>query len=122
MSRRNGLALVLAVGAAAVFVRLGLWQLDRRAERRAWNRGVAERLVAPPVPLDSLPSDPARARWRRVQIDGRLDLGREIALAARTYGGSPGVHLLAPLRRAGRDTAILINRGWVYAPDGATAD
>ena len=122
MSRRNVLALVLAIAGAAVFVRLGLWQLDRRTERRSWNRGVAERFVAPPVPIDSLPADPARARWRRVQLDGRLDLERELALAARTHGGSPGVHLLAPLRRAGRDTAILVNRGWVYAPDGATAD
>lgn len=122
MSRRDVLALVLGVAAAAVFVRLGLWQLDRRTERLTWNRGVAARMLTPPVSLDSLPADPARARWRRVRLVGRLDLDRELALAARTHGGSPGVHLLAALRRPGRDTAILVVRGWVYAADGATTD
>lgn len=122
MSRGNVLAMVLAVGAAALFVRLGVWQLERRDERRTWNRAVAERLIAPPASLDELPAEPEQARWRRVLLDGSLDLDRELALASRTRGGSPGVHLFAPLRRPGRDTAILVNRGWVYAPDGASAD
>jgi surfeit locus 1 family protein len=43
-------------------------------------------------------------------------------LAARSYQGSPGVYLFTPLHVAGKDTAILVNRGWIYAPDGASVD
>jgi len=32
------------------------------------------------------------------------------------------VYLLTPVRIAGRDTAVLVNRGWVYTPDGSTID
>jgi surfeit locus 1 family protein len=42
--------------------------------------------------------------------------------AARTHNGAPGVDLLTPVRIAGSDTAVLVNRGWVYAADGATVD
>jgi len=42
--------------------------------------------------------------------------------AARTRAGSPGVNLLTPVRQPNSDTAVLVNRGWVYSPDGATVD
>jgi surfeit locus 1 family protein len=32
------------------------------------------------------------------------------------------VNIITPVRRAGRDTALLVNRGWVYSPDGITID
>ena len=112
---------VLAVVLAAVFVRLGIWQLDRRGERRAQNALIAARAAAPPVPFGSVPPD-SSARYRRVTLRGIPDYGQEVVLAARTRNGSPGVHVLTPLRVPGRREAVLVNRGWVYAPDGATAE
>jgi surfeit locus 1 family protein len=32
------------------------------------------------------------------------------------------VNLLTPVRIAGTDTAVLVNRGWVYSPDGTTIE
>jgi surfeit locus 1 family protein len=32
------------------------------------------------------------------------------------------VNFLTPVRIAGRDTAVIVNRGWVYSPDGSTVD
>ena len=32
------------------------------------------------------------------------------------------MNLLTPIRIAGKDTAVIVNRGWVYAPDGVTVD
>jgi surfeit locus 1 family protein len=43
-------------------------------------------------------------------------------LAARTRQGSPGANIVTPLRFAGTDTAVLVNRGWVYAPDAMTVN
>jgi surfeit locus 1 family protein len=32
------------------------------------------------------------------------------------------VELLTPVRVAGSDTAVIVDRGWVYSPDGSTVD
>jgi surfeit locus 1 family protein len=122
MSRRNILFLTLAVVAAVVCVRLGFWQLSRLGERRARNALVAARLVAAPIPLAALPSDTSALRFRRVRLVGRYDYAHEVALTNRTRNGSPGVFIVTPLRLPGSDAAVLVNRGWVYSPDGASVD
>jgi surfeit locus 1 family protein len=43
----------------------------------------------------------------------------------RIRDGSPGVHIITPLRPdsgLGGDTVLMVDRGWVYSPDGATID
>lgn len=111
-----------ALIAAAVFVRLGIWQLSRREERRARNALVSARLDSAAVDVAALPKDTARARFRRVRVTGSPDYDRELIYAARTHRGSPGVNLLTPVKLPGSDTAILLDRGWVYSGDGATVD
>lgn len=106
---------------AAVCVRLGLWQLDRLAQRDARNTGIAERLARPPLPLPTSIDDTAGLGYRRVHVHGTLDAGRSIVLAGRSRGGAPGVHLLTPLYLED-GTAVLVNRGWVPSPDAASID
>ena len=69
-----------------------------------------------------MPSDTAAARFRRVRVSGTPDYEHELIYATRTRRGSPGVNFLTPIRRPGTDTAVLVNRGWVYSPDGSTVD
>ena len=121
MKRRLAVFVALAVCVAIVCIRLGFWQLDRLAQRRERNRNVAVRLAEPPAPLTSMPTD-SSSRLRRAFVSGTPDYEHELALAPRSHEGSPGVHLVTPVRIAGRDTAVLVNRGWVYAPDGITVD
>jgi surfeit locus 1 family protein len=116
------LFVAFALISAAVFVRLGFWQLSRRQERRARNALVSARLDSTAVSVASLPRDSALARFRRVRVTGVPDYEHELVWAARTHKGSPGVNLLTPVRLPGSDTAILLNRGWVYSGDGATVD
>ena len=113
---------VISIALAVLFVRLGFWQLDRLAWRRGLNAEVAAHITTPPVSVDQLPRDSAAMRYRRIQLSGVYDFANEIVITQRIRGGSPGVHLLTPLRIAGRDTAYLINRGWVYSPDGKDVD
>jgi len=122
MTLRKWILTVLAVSMAALCVSLGVWQLGRLDTRREQNSFLASRRFAPEVDLDSLPSDPASARFRRVRLRGKLDFSNEIVHTLRGRGGSPGVNILTPLLRAGNDTAVLVNRGWVYSPDGMTVD
>lgn len=107
---------------ATLFARLGFWQLDRLAQRRARNALVVERLREPPVPLAALPRDTALSHFRRAIVQGRYDYSHEVSWIDLSREGAPGVHVLTPLRQAGTDTAVLIDRGWVYSADGMSID
>jgi surfeit locus 1 family protein len=122
MSRRSIVFCLLALVAAVVFARLGIWQLARFREKVRRNASIAAQQLEPAAPLASVPRDTAGAHYRKATISGRFDYDHEVVLGARTHQGSPGVDLVTPLRIAGSDTAILVNRGWVYSPDGATVD
>ena len=110
----------IAIVIGAVCVRLGFWQLDRLKERRTRNAAVAARSAMPAVDVASLRGDTSELRFRRARITGVADYANELVLGNRTREGSPGVNYLTPVRIPGRDTAILVNRGWVYSPDATT--
>jgi surfeit locus 1 family protein len=116
-------AVLLGVSVAAVCGRLGIWQLDRLAERRAWNAQVESRLAAPAVTLTSgmsaLPAD--SLAYRRARAAGVFAFADETVELHRSQRGVPGVFVVTPLRFAD-GTGILINRGWTFAPDGRTAN
>lgn len=122
MRAKKILALAIPLACAALFVRLGVWQLSRHRERVVENAGLAERLTRAPVPLDSALRDAAGARWTRVQVSGFFRYDLEQIHASRPNNGSPGVHLLTPLEVPGHDTLLLVTRGWVYAADAVSAD
>jgi surfeit locus 1 family protein len=113
---------VFALVIAAICVRLGIWQLHRLEERKARNAVLGARIGAPPINVRELPADTSEARYRRVRVTGVPDYAHELIHAARSRMGSPGVNLLTPVRIPGSDTAVIVNRGWVYAPDGSTID
>src|SRR5262249_46151252 len=104
---------------AGLGVRLGVWQLGRLEEKRALNRRLRASLVAPVETLS--PSTPPDSLvGRRVRTAGVYDSLRHVVLRGRGNGGAPGVELLTPLRRPGA-AALLVDRGWLPAPDAATA-
>jgi len=119
---RDYVLIVLAICFVVLTTSLGMWQLRRLAQRRAQNAEVIARLANPPIPVRQLTHDTAALHYRRVFLNGKYDYARQIKIADRTRNGSPGVNIITPLRIAGTDTAVLVNRGWVYAPDGLTAD
>jgi surfeit locus 1 family protein len=57
-----------------------------------------------------------------VQLHGVYDTANDIVLMNRIRRGAPGVNVITPLRITGSDSAVLVNRGWVYSPDGAAID
>jgi surfeit locus 1 family protein len=59
---------------------------------------------------------------RRVRVTGRYDHAHDIVLRGRPYGGVPGVEIVSPLRPEGGGAALLVNRGFLPAPDAVTAD
>lgn len=122
MSRRSIAFCAFAVLAALACVRLGVWQLARLHEKLRRNDSIAAQQRAAPVPLASLPPDTSSAHYREATVSGRFDYDHELILSGRTHQGSPGVNLVTPVRLAGSDMAVLVNRGWVYSPDGGRVD
>ena len=126
VSRRLLVFVLISVAAAAVCVRLGVWQLSRLAQRRAHNAALAAHLRTAPVPYAALPADTLGRHYRRVTLAGRPDYAREFVLANRTREGAPGGHVITPVRGGaggpGGDTLVLVDRGWFYSPDGTDAD
>jgi surfeit locus 1 family protein len=116
------LTLAIPFACAALFVRLGVWQLSRLKEKRAFNAMLSARIASPPEVVTVLPPDTALGHYRRVSADGTLLYDREVMYAGRTHGGSPGVDLLTPMKIAGRDTVVIVNRGWAFSADAASID
>lgn len=114
---------LLVLAGMAVFVRLGIWQLDRLAERRAENAVLAVALAAPPEPLTavSLPPDLTTLKDRAVTVSGEYDLENQMALLVQNWSGMAGIHLIAPLVLEGGETAVLVDRGWIPDSDSAPA-
>jgi surfeit locus 1 family protein len=104
----------LLVGLAAIG--LGVWQLGRHAERAERNRQAIAGRGLPALTWDSLRPAPLGPH-RRALLMGTLDQPREFLLRNRLVAGVPAVLAITPLRLSGSDTAVLVNRGYVPAPD-----
>lgn len=120
MSSRATIAAVLALAMAALFARLGVWQVHRLAERRALNAQLASRQQIPPTSLAQLPGDTSLARYRTVRVTGRYDFDNQIIITGRSRYGAPGVYIVTPLIPDDGGPAVLVNRGYVYSLDAST--
>jgi surfeit locus 1 family protein len=120
MSRSAIIAAVISLAMAALFARLGMWQVHRLHERRALNAELVSRMSLPPTTVADLPADTALAAYRLVKLSGRYDYDHQIILTARSRDGAPGVYIVTPLIPDSGGTAVLVNRGFVYSPDAAT--
>jgi len=105
---------------AALFARLGVWQVHRLHERRALNAELVSRMSLAPTSVADLPADTALAAYRLVRLSGRYDFEHQIILTSRSRDGAPGVYIVTPLIPDSGGTAVLVNRGFVYSPDAAT--
>lgn len=103
--------LVSFLGALALLVGLGVWQLQRLAWKRDLLATVEARISASALALPAQVTDAAALDFRRVAVRGRFAHERELFLAGRSRRGRPGVQVVTPLLREGA-AAVLVNRGW----------
>lgn len=118
--RRGNVVLALAIlVAAAICVRLGIWQLSRYQQKQRLNAERAARLAEPPVLWDGTASM-SDLTGRRIALHGRYDSTRHVLLAYREHDGTTGVEVVTPLVPNG-GRPVLVNRGWLPADDGVSA-
>lgn len=104
-----------AVASALLTARLGLWQLDRAAQKETLQQAVDSNVALPPLPTQALASTPAQAAGqlhRRVTVRGQWLPERTVFLDNRQMDGRPGFFVLTPLR-LDDGSAVLVQRGWV---------
>jgi surfeit locus 1 family protein len=103
-----------ALVAIAATGRLGLWQLDRAAQKTAIEQAWRERSQLAPLPMDALPRDAADLAamlHRRVVVEGRWLARHTLYLDNRMWHGAAGFVVVTPLLLAPGD-AVLVQRGW----------
>lgn len=123
MHRQVLVTTVLVVVAMGVMIRLGVWQLDRLAQRRAFNANATSRLQAPPLTdLPGASRDLAGLHYRAIVLRGRYDFTQQVALNNQEWQAQPGVHLITPLVLADSPQAVLVDRGWIPYAESAPAN
>ena len=101
--------------AVAGTTRLGVWQLDRAAQKNRLEQAVNERAQMPPLPAEQLARRPDAVDaqlHRRVALSGRWLAPHTVALDNRPLHGRAGFVIVTPLELAPGD-AVLVQRGWV---------
>jgi len=113
ISRKWILITGLVILGALVCVRLGIWQLDRLAQRRVFNSHV---FAVQAMPALVLPSNDQLTgmEYRAVHASGAYDFANQVAIRNQFNGSQYGYHLITPLRLSDGEAA-LVDRGWIPA-------
>lgn len=100
----------------ASFLALGVWQLERLEQRRVANATRLALLDQNPVTLTGQEPDPAALVGRKLRVTGTFVNEASVVLRGQqSDNGVAGVHLLTPLRIAGSEVAVIVDRGWLPA-------
>ena len=112
---RGVVVLVAGLLTAALTARLGIWQLDRAAQKVHLQQAIEAQQALPPLPLADLARNPASAvaqQHRRVLLQGRWQHGRTIYLDNRQMDTRQGFFAVTPLS-LDDGSAVLVQRGWL---------
>jgi len=109
-------ATVIVIGLAALFVGLGLWQLDRLEQRQALNQvgegRMSQEATHLQLALEEAGGDIETLQYRNVYLTGVFDPSEEVLIRSQVELGQAGFHVITPLV-TDEGWAVLVNRGWV---------
>lgn len=112
---RGAIVLIAAIAAAALTARLGVWQLDRAAQKTALQQALQQQHALPPLPQAQLAREAAEVPaqvHRSVRLQGRWLAAHTVYLENRQMKGQPGFYAVTPLQ-LDDGSAVLVQRGWV---------
>lgn len=99
----------------AVFVSLGLWQWRKFEVKTTLQAELDARSHSAVVDMPATPVDTESLRYRHVRLRGSFEPNRQVFIDNRVHREQAGYHVVTPLRLAGSDMRVLINRGWIPA-------
>ena len=109
------IATIFVLFGTVLCVGLGIWQLDRLAQRQAFNQHYLEITMSSPLNVKVFPKvDMTTMEYRLISVTGIFDQTNNIVVRNQFHDGQPGYFLLTPLVLTD-GTAIIIERGWIPA-------
>jgi len=97
-----GLLLVLLFG------RLGVWQLDRAAEKRALSDAFAN-----PAAITEVSAKLEPEPYQPIAASGRYVTDRQVLVENIVSNGRLGYYVITPFELAPDEPLLLVNRGWI---------
>ena len=115
--RINWMIAACVVMAAAGLMRLGLWQLDRAAEKVDAQSELLAELQENATPIESIPAGHLHRanpelQNRHVKLVGEYLNDRTILLLAEFFDSQIGYGVVTPLRLNSTGQIVLVHRGW----------
>jgi surfeit locus 1 family protein len=117
-SRRWWTTTILVLAGIGLTIRLGIWQVDRYHQNKAFADHLTSMQAATPLMLDSRlqPAGLTGMEYRAIQAMGTFDFAHQIAVRnqiwAQTWGNETGYILVTPLVFSD-GSAVLVDRGWI---------
>ncbi|GMR08447.1 MAG: hypothetical protein BMS9Abin26_1452 [Gammaproteobacteria bacterium] len=101
-----------------VLLRLGFWQLQRAEEKVHVLETYEQRRQSPELDINDLadindPGDVADMQHYPVKATGIYAVKQHLLLDNRVHNGRVGYQVITPLLLAGKERALLVNRGWI---------
>lgn len=115
MKLRNAIVLLVALLSAALTARLGVWQLDRAAQKTALQQALETQRALPPLRQAELAKAAAELPaqiHRLAAVQGRWLAAQTVYLENRQMNGRPGFYAVTPLQ-LDDGSAVLVQRGWL---------
>ena len=115
LTRRAGVLLLAALAGAALTTRLGVWQLDRAAQKIAIQSALDSRRALPPLlgtELARTEQQVHEQEYRAVVVAGHWLPERTVYLDNRPMNGHAGFFAVTPLL-LDDGSAVLVQRGWL---------
>ncbi len=117
MTRRLPLIPTIIVGlAAAVMIGLGIWQLDRRAEKEALLATYRSAEGKPPIGWPAVPPKEPLPLFRHATGNCLQVIGFRTA-AGQNLNGEPGYLIIADCRTGAEGPGLAVELGWSKNPN-----
>lgn len=105
---------IFALAFLPITISLGIWQLDRSAEKTLLLNTMNQRFTSLPVQMQS---SEHMLPFKHYLLQGTFS-GKDYLLDNRIKDGQVGYEVLSPLyltNRNGKESFVLVNRGWIKA-------
>jgi surfeit locus 1 family protein len=98
-----------------VALTLGMGNGQRHKAEAKDELGAQFATAASAAPLDLVAgeADPSQLRFRSVRARGEYDAARQLFIDNKVHDGHAGYDVIAPLKLAGSERFVLVDRGWV---------
>jgi surfeit locus 1 family protein len=98
-------------------ISLGLWQWNKYAVKTTLQAELDQRSRDALIAMPHRPASADFLRYRHVELSGEFEAARQILIDNRVDPATEraGYHVVTPLKLAGSDMRVLVNRGWLPA-------